>query len=146
MTMDESGRAIRELLAALYGAITLHPRDLAAARVLTDARTGGRRGVKVARELIAAGRAATASAQAWTERAEAAERDLGYAQATIRAMVGQAQPEDVRVPIDPPKGHEWVTMAHGQPEDQPMRGRLWCVTCSQAGPVVLAAECLERSR
>lgn len=141
MGMAESGRAVRELLAALYG---VTERDLAVLELERKARRGGSAAVRSVRDLVKAGRAAT-------YRVACLERELGFAQASIRAMVGQVLPEDPRVPIDPPADHVWTTATDAQGRfDDPHMGRLYCVTCTMDAPngsgVVLAAECLERAR
>lgn len=137
MGMAESGRAVRELLAALYG---VTERDLAVLELERKARRGGSAAVRSVRDLVKAGRAAT-------YRVACLERELGFAQASIRAMVGQAQPDDVRVPVDPPTGHLWSTGGPDGPAAVRIKGRLMCITCtSQAAEPVLAAECLERAR
>lgn len=127
--MSESGKAVRELLAALYGMVQ-DPRAAALAELEDLARAGGDKAAESVRNVVMSSRRLQAG---YLQRAERAER----------LVVGAVMGLEVQ---DPPKGHEWVTMAHGQPEDQPTRGRLWCVTCSQAGPVILAGECLARAR
>jgi hypothetical protein len=83
---------------------------------------------------------------------DAARKDLAQAQASIRAMVGQVVPGDVRQPIDPPQDHVWTTSTGAQGRfDAPDLGRLYCSTCTAAnlevtGRVIYAAECLELAR
>jgi hypothetical protein len=120
--------------------------SLAAEGLVRMVREGGDRAERTLRSVLRG----TGQADAlYRRRNGQLAKDLEYAQASIRAMVGQTQPEDVRVPIDPPAGHQWTS---GRPEAP---GRLVCITCTGGkyggpnetqAPVVLAAECLERAR
>jgi len=136
MSMSESGRAIRDLLAALYPDEATR-RDAAADVLRATALGGGLDAVQAMNRAIEAGRRATA-------RIAELERDLADAQVALRAMVGQPLPDDRREVVDPPAGHRWAT-GH-QMSAAP--GRLICTTCHEPGApqLVLAAECLERSR
>lgn len=113
-------------------------------RIRAQALDGGPRAVRYVDELL---RSLDGVVAAWRTKVTGLERDLEQAQASIRAMVGQPAPEDVRVPIDPPAGHAWVT-AGG---DGGLNGRLVCHTCPVTGAngperAVTAVECLERWR
>lgn len=142
MSMSESGRAVRELLAALVGRgdVTvgfLAARERARETLRRRAWANGDDAVAVVDELVEAGRAATA-AVAELERQLAEARGLQHLPAVI----------------DPPAGHQWLTSYPMPIAPRPdLDGRLYCSTCTIADEpdttsprIVLAAECLERSR
>ncbi len=146
MSMSESGKAVRELLAALHKAVGMTPAERNAALLMTRGGAGGRTGREAGRELIAAGRDVV------RERDEARQH-LADAQVTIRAMVGAGRPNDRREGVDPPAGHRWLTSWPIPSDPQPYDGRLYCATCMEiearhttSPTMVLAAECLERNR
>lgn len=117
-------------------------------------RIGGDTGARAVGAVIAEGRDVVETSRTVARtlvevlgKLERAETALRLAEATIRAMVGAPLGNDVRVPIDPPAGHDWTT-AGG---DGGLNGRLVCHTCPVVdGPdgarAPLAAECLERAR
>jgi hypothetical protein len=115
------------------------------AMLITDGWVGGTRGARAVQDVLEVG---THAIRKECQRADAAETALEFAQATIRAFVG-----DGPVPVaEPPKGHRWLTST-----DDSTGPRLYCATCTVkmlvsteiAPPGVRptsAAECLAANR
>jgi len=131
--MSESGRAVRELLAAL--GVRVDPFALALAELEATARAGGEPAARSVRLLVSTSRRLQAEGHLRAERAE-------------RLLAGQAT-----VP-DPPAGHEWVTQLDPSTAGPAAGARLVCITCALGQVVtpdgprrqVLAGECLARAR
>jgi hypothetical protein len=112
--------------------------------LVLDGMSGGQEGARAVRALLAAGR------DEYRKRVEAeqargrAEAALAFAQASIRAFLGN-EPAPI---TEPPAGHQWVTGVTGGVAGPNAAGRLVCVTCTGVdfGSAVLAAECLAASQ